>query len=39
MEIQELDQKEVVSGDQPDFLPINGTDYIEFYVGDRKSVV
>jgi 4-hydroxyphenylpyruvate dioxygenase len=34
MEIQELDQKEVVSGDQPDFLPINGTDYIEFYVGN-----
>ncbi len=30
-------QKETRSSEQVDFLPINGTDYIEFYVGNAKQ--
>jgi 4-hydroxyphenylpyruvate dioxygenase len=28
---------EVAKTTQPDFLPLNGTDHVEFYVGNAKQ--
>lgn len=35
--MQELAEKTVQKSEQADFLPLNGTDYIEFYVGNAKQ--
>ena len=35
--MQELREREAPSRGQSDFLPLNGTDYVEFYVGNAKQ--
>ena len=35
--MQELAEKTVQNSPQIDFLPMNGTDYAEFYVGNAKQ--
>ena len=35
--MQELAEKTDLKGKPADFLPLNGTDYIEFYVGNAKQ--
>ena len=37
METSNLTELEKIFSDAKDFLPINGTDYIEFYVGNAKQ--
>mgnify|MGYP006279274529 CR=1 FL=1 len=35
--MQEKQQEQTISNKDVDFLPINGTDYVEFYVGNAKQ--
>ncbi len=35
--MQELAEKPAQPSDRADFLPLNGTDYVEFYVGNAKQ--
>ena len=35
--MQKLAENPIKASNQADFLPLNGTDYVEFYVGNAKQ--